>query len=174
MSELPATFRCDRQGMTLTVAGCKRLWTSAQERRPDPWEGRHACLSCPIGATHCGQSSADAKAAAATEALRKFCPRCSRRATRLINGEFCVSCYNRVREIARGRNCKGNPPIEVAARIHSVTLSIGTEIAPAPAIQTFSGVASRAEAMILAAKAAKGRVVFGAINLSLIPSGAPA
>jgi hypothetical protein len=170
MGQQIETFRCDRQGMSLTVAGCKRLWTSAQANRPDPWEGRHACLSCPIGAGHCGQSAEDARIAAATEALRKFCPRCTRRASRLINGQFCVSCYNRTRELARGKNGKGNAPVVVAARIHTVTLAVATAAAPHPVAQSFPGVTGRPEAMVLAARAAKGRILFGAVHASLLDS----
>lgn len=167
------TFQCARQKMTLTVAGCRRLWVSAQEKRPDPGEGRHSCLSCPIGAQHGGQAPAAAAASRASEALRRFCPGCSRPASRLIHGLHCVSCYNRRREIAVGKNAKGNPPAVVAARIHDVALSVATPTS-APAVEVFQAVASRVEAMVFAAKRAAGAIHFGRPLNGLCPEGAAA
>lgn len=157
---LPATFFCERQAMTLSEKGCVRLWKSARERRPDAWEGRHNCLNCPIGAANAGVSAPEASAARASEALRMICPRCTRPAGRLVNAELCVSCYNRKREIARGRNCKGNPPIVLQSRLRDVTLCVSHDGTPAPAVEMFPAVMSLAEAMILAAKRANGPVTF--------------
>lgn len=161
-------FRCDRQAMTLSVGGCARLWRSVKERRPDPWEARHHCVGCPLGATHAGDTQAAAAHDRASEALRRLCPRCFRPANRLIRGRHCVSCYNRTREVARGRNAKGNPPVVVQARLHAVTLAVGY---PWPSnrgsdAQTFIEVTSRIEAIILGAKRAKGPVFFGLPGLT--------
>jgi hypothetical protein len=150
---LPEVFRCDRLRATLTHSACLRLWRSAQADRPEPHETRHACLTCPIGAAKGGQTPAQAAARRAQEALRRLCPGCSRPAARLINGRHCVSCYNRRREVARGRNCKGNLPVVVMARLHTVTLAVGVGTAEAVA-QHFDAVVGATEAMILAAKRA--------------------
>lgn len=157
------TFRCDRQGMTLTTGGCARLWRSVRTDRPKPWEARANCLGCPIGAQNAGERIEDATKARYEAALRRICPRCIRPASRLINGVFCVSCYNREREIARGRNCKGNRPVVVESRLHAATISIGQ---PHPSnqplvVETFQRVTSRVEAILLAAKRASGPVYFG-------------
>jgi hypothetical protein len=156
-------FRCDRQAVTLTVGGCARMWRSAREKRPAPWEGRSHCVGCPIGATHAGDTQEEAAKARASEALRRICPRCIRPASRLINGRWCISCYNRVREVARGRNAKGNLPVVVIGRLHAVALTVSR---PWPSnhpseTETFSSVTSRTEAMILAAKREAGAVFFG-------------
>jgi hypothetical protein len=123
------------------------MWRSARKDRPTPWEGRAHCVGCPIGAQNAGERIEDATAARYEATLRRICPRCTRAASRLINGLFCVSCYNREREIARGRNCKGNRPVVVEARLHSVTLTI-SDAAP----EAFPRVTKRVEAIILAAK----------------------
>lgn len=161
--------------MTLSVSGCSRLWRSAQASRPAPWEGRASCIGCPIGADHAGQSREEARAARAAETLRRICPRCPggpRPASRLINGAFCVSCYNRAREVARGRNGKGNPPAVVAARLHAVALAVApSEAGSAPSVEVFPAVTSRVEAMILAAKRAGGRpLLFGAPHMAMRPA----
>jgi hypothetical protein len=77
-----------------------------------------------------------------------------------VNGEFCVSCYNRTREVARGRNGKGNRPIVVEGRLHAVSLALSTGETCSTAVETFPTVTSVVEAMILAAKAATGPVIF--------------
>ena len=110
-------MRCDRQKMNLTVPGCSRLWLSAQADRPKEWEGRYACLTCPIGAANSGASMPTT--AEASEFLRKICPRCERPAERFIRNEQCVSCYNRAREVRVGKNAKGNPPTLLPGRLHS-------------------------------------------------------
>lgn len=153
-------FRCDRQAMTLSRAGCARLWNSLKDKPPQPFEGRWHCRACPIGAEHAGvaapQVQADTEAAAI--ALEGLCPRCGGRGNRLIGGHHCVSCYNRGREIARGRNRKGNPPKVVMSRLGSVALQV-SEAGAAHAGETrgFVSVTGGREAMLTAAKAAKGQ-----------------
>lgn len=146
---MPAMFDCDRMRARLTVAGCTRNWRAAQAERPAPWDSKHHCLSCPIGAAHAGQPPEEARHKRAEEAVRLFCPRCQRPSARLINGLHCVSCYNRVREIARGRNCKGNPPAVVMSRLHAVAFVAGVGGAE-DAVEVSANVMGRPEAMILA------------------------
>lgn len=173
------TFTCDRQGATLTKPACARMWRSTRERRPQPWEGRHACIGCPLGAAHAGEAPEAAAATRAAETLRRVCPRCSRPASRLINKQFCVSCYNRTREVARGRNAKGNPPRVVASRLHRVALAVGRPGAAAPSVEIFADVTGTVEAMLAAAKRAvasgnAGPVRFGPPLLSLAQHAAAA
>lgn len=160
-------FRCERQRMTLTVQGCAKLWRSARDNRPEPWEGRHACLGCPIGARNAGQSEPEIAAEALTEALRLICPGCSRVSDRIINGRHCVSCYNRRREAAAGRNAKGGKP-RILGLLRTVTLAVQAGDG-APSTVALENVASRTEAMILAAKRAGGPLAFQRPLLQLQP-----
>lgn len=161
-------FHCDRQRMRLTVAGCAKLWTSAKERRPEPWEGRRNCVNCPIGAANAGQTVPEIKAAALAEGLRQVCPACSRKTDRLINGERCVSCYNRRRECDAGVNAKGGIP-RLISMLHTERL-VAEAVGGVLSTMALEGVASRTEAMILAAKRAGGAVTFQRAPLSL-PAG---
>lgn len=101
-------FDCGPKSMRLSVGGCARLWRSAQEHRPEPWEGRAACLVCPVGAANAGMRVSPV--ATLTEALRIVCSRCLNPTPRLINERFCISCYNRHCEALRGRNARGGRP----------------------------------------------------------------
>lgn len=165
----PEMMECIPQKMRLTVAGCARLWVSAHERRPMAWEGRHKCIGCPVGAKNAGHSQKEAAQDRATEVLRLICPRCAKQASRLINGDLCVSHYNRVRELSRGKNAKGNPPVVVQARLHAVTLMVaeGWPSNAPPTAQTIDPVTSTMEAIIRCAKAADGPVTFGRVRFEV-------
>ncbi len=164
------TFRCDALRMTLSTAGCSRLWQSAQDRLPASWEGRAACRGCPIGARNAGHDAASAAAASsatvAADALRQVCARCLRTAERgdrrqaLVNNRLCISCWNRHREAQKGRNRKGTLP-RLCALLRTERLSVG------PLIVSYTEVASRQEAMMMAAKAAVGRIQIGRAPLDL-------
>jgi hypothetical protein len=84
--------------------------------KPAEWEGRYACVTCPLGAVNAGVQLA--ATASLSEALRTVCPRCLQLRTRFIGGERCVSCYNRERELRIGRNAKGRLPVLLASRLH--------------------------------------------------------
>ncbi len=154
---------CERARMTLSVAGCARYWLSAQESRPRPWEGRHRCLTCPIGAARAGRPGDGPFLPA--ELLRQWaiCPRCCRPATRLsrdhlIRGRLCVSCFNRDREVLKGKNAKGRPPQLV---LRDVTLAVvegdGVRQIPHPRVK------SDLEAMLVEAMRAKGPLAFSCV-----------
>lgn len=99
-------FDCDRIGASLTVPTCAAMWRAAA----NPHTERHsACRACPLGATHAGVANA------ASGVLRGLlvCSRCYRTAKRLILGNLCVSCYNRQREVQRGKNARGLPPTKL-------------------------------------------------------------
>lgn len=150
-------FECQRQRATLSRAGCARLWQSAQTRRPNTWEGRWHCQGCSIGAAHAGRGTSLAGSTEAIAAIRRVCPRCRRPAARLINGCLCVSCFNRSREVARGRDAKGNRP-QLSDILHTGTLTVidhegGRKVERAQ-------VMGLVELMILAAQRASGPVVF--------------
>jgi len=76
------------------------LSNSSDQRHP-------ACQTCPIGQRHAAEHSLrvhQSKPAAT-------CLRCERQpGRRLLEHGICISCYNRQREVIRGRDRKGNVP----------------------------------------------------------------
>lgn len=123
MSDMPALFTCDRQKARMTVAGCARMFIAAHdpEHKPQPWEGRAACVACPIGAAHAGQPVN--AMAEPVQLLATVCPRCLRQSDRIINGRHCISCYNRHAEALRGRNAKGSVP-RLCAQLHDLEIAV--------------------------------------------------
>lgn len=148
-------MRCERRACSLSVASCAASWAAAQKRRPDPWEGLWHCRSCPIGAASAGKPMPVATVTA--DALACICPRCERQATRLIAGRLCVSCYNREREVLRGRNAKGTKP-RLGAKLHTEVLAVND--GRSVRVEVFEQVTSRVEVLITVAKRATGAVVF--------------
>jgi hypothetical protein len=87
-------FECKPFRATLSTERCASMWKAKREQ----------CLYCPIGAGHAG---APARMKAVGQCT---CSRCHSDASRLMASGVCVSCYNREREVAVGRNGKGVPP----------------------------------------------------------------
>jgi hypothetical protein len=82
------------------------------------------CRSCPIGAAHAGATHVRYSRLYGAS----ICPRCRKGVTRMIGGRTCVSCYNRSRELAKGRNARGNRPVELLSRApHSIELMIAVD-----------------------------------------------
>ena len=152
---------CERSPMRLSAASCARMWVSCRAKRPEPWEGRFKCLDCPTGAGHAGCVQAPPTMA---ERLKNVCPRCGLERDRIIGNHFCVSCYNRDREVLAGRNGKGSRPA-LTDRLHAVNLTI-VENGVAKVV-TFDRVTSRVEAVLCAAKRARGPIVIGLPPLHL-------
>lgn len=98
-------FQCDRLRANLSTDACSGMW----KRANDGTEDREACLRCPLGALHAGE----AQASLSPQRLAPICARCHRPSRRLIAGMHCVSCYNRERELLRGRNAKGTAPVKL-------------------------------------------------------------
>lgn len=154
---LPETFRCDRQGMTLTVAGCARLFASTVKKKPEPYEGRWHCQGCPIGAANAGAPVESI--AIGGQDWRLVCARCLRRSDRLIHGRHCVSCFNRGREARIGRNKKGGRP-KLIDRLRAVTLAM-TRADGVTELVAAKAVIGPAEVMVQRARTATGRLAFG-------------
>jgi hypothetical protein len=152
---MPAMFDCAKRRMRLTVSGCAKLWTSANdpESRPAKFEGRFACLACPIGAANAGQYISPT--AAVVEALRCTCARCLRPSDRIIKARLCISCYNRERELLIGRNAKGRPPRLKLSRLRVVVVEAGV---PRTVEQT---ALSLLEIILATARTATGSISFG-------------
>lgn len=151
-------FHCERWALTLSTAGCSRLYISANgPKRPDTWEGRAACVACPVGAGHAGKPQNAVSALA--EVLRMLCPRCGRQSARLIWGVLCASCDVRQREARARCNAKGSVPA-LAAMLHTQRLAVSSG-ASAPRIMTHRGVASVQEAIIHLSKSATAPSSYG-------------
>lgn len=156
---------CPPMSARLSAASCIRRWRLAQERVPACWDSLHHCHTCPIGAQRGGATAAVATNAAISLAVAHVCPRCERRAQRLINGRLCISCYNRTREAMIGRNAKGTPP-KIMRQIRGETLMVCATAKP-PSALTVVHVLSRPEAVVIAARQAGPGTVVAVPPLSL-------
>jgi hypothetical protein len=159
MAEVAPTFevfRCDRRQMTLSRPGCAKLWESALRNRPEPYEGRFACLACPIGAANAGKPII--VTASATELLRMVCPRCRNPASRLIHSRLCISCYNRHREALAGKNAKGGRPL-LCDKLHVQRVAVSD--GRVERIVRQNNVVDAPEVMFLLAKSARAVMSFG-------------
>ena len=136
-------FECKARQARLTKRGCQGQWEKAQADKPEPWQSLWHCRSCPVGAQHAGV----VQPVHQDEALAKLCPRCGRLTERMIKGRLCISCYNREREVVRGKNCKGNAPVRVAEAIRSI-IAIFT-VNGVEDIREFDGVTSVNEILVL-------------------------
>lgn len=122
-------FDCPRQpgGLRLTPAACARLWTRGRTATPE--EAVYACCGCPIGAQHARDPDP------APLVPPPICPRCGRSCgpgRRLIAARgICISCYNREREIERGRDRRGHTPREWVP-VHS--LQGGGQVVARPSV----------------------------------------
>ena len=116
-------FTCGRYG-TMSPGACARNYASAPGVvRSGRLQG---CLGCAIGHQHAGAGNEtvlpSSEHVASTGSIgRSACLRCRRSgrepSSRLIgrmrlirDHTICVSCYNREREVLRGKNAKGAPP----------------------------------------------------------------
>lgn len=96
-------FKCEKLRATLGVASCIAMY----QQEGSLHNGAHnSCKGCAIGADHAGVTNVSA----AKNPL--MCIRCHRPAMRLIRKMHCVSCYNRAREVAIGKNARGAAPVK--------------------------------------------------------------
>lgn len=95
-------FRCEKHRAELTAAACAGRFKSAQALSKHDVSTLSLCRFCPTGAAHAGKAIAYKPPAT--------CVRCERKATKLVRGLLCVSCYNRQLEVAKGRDRRGKPP----------------------------------------------------------------
>jgi hypothetical protein len=157
----PATlemFTCiKRGGLTLSTQGCGRIWGSANgPKPPDPHEGRYACRGCPIGESNHTGKPPDPYAAL-RESVRRICSRCGQITDRMVNAEtfgFCISCFNRHREVLRGKNARGTVPT-LAALLHTeqaqVTTDVGSYILTRHLVVSFQELKIQAQRMAVVA-----------------------
>jgi hypothetical protein len=152
-------FTCERRTLTLSTIGCSRLYVSANgPKPPQSYEGRSACVACPIGAFN-ATGKPQNPITILTNALRLLCPRCGRMAETLINGSLCRSCHARHLEALRRRNAKGSVPA-LSDRLHTTRIMVAM-VGNIPRIVRSQGVASLSEAIIHTSKAATGPTIYG-------------
>lgn len=109
-------IECAPRSLTCSVEACVQDWRRAQARKPFPWESRWHCRTCAEGAVRAGQPVAQAVEVGQLDGVLHTCARCHRRTDRIVR-RFCLSCYNRERELQTGRNGKGSPPVMLQARL---------------------------------------------------------
>lgn len=93
-----SAFRCEPLKASLSARACGQ--NHSERRHP-------ACQACPIGQQHAAEHSLTVHQSKPTAT----CVRCERQpGRRLLEHGICISCYNRQREVIRGRDRKGNMP----------------------------------------------------------------
>lgn len=100
-------FRCDAMRASLAETRCASMYREAKRLPSGACSSLEKCIGCEIGALHAGDENVQRKTSA-VGALT--CARCREHTARLVVGGICVSCYNRQREVEKGRNAKGVPP----------------------------------------------------------------
>lgn len=114
MPGLPGRFfSCERYRATLSQTACAGRFLEAKSTAKESGE-KYLCMGCSVGAVHAG---VDPGLPAVLGA--QTCVRCFSQSTRIMRNAICVSCYNREREVAAGRNAKGNAfsPVEIFGEV---------------------------------------------------------
>jgi len=113
---IPGTyFDCAPLRATMSTAACARSWSESQST------DNCKCLSCKgcaVGESHSGREPATVVPSAAPAVVWRCCHCGISPTTRLVGGTYCVSCYNRRRELLIGRNGKGKFPDMIGAELH--------------------------------------------------------
>lgn len=118
------TIHCPRRLLWQSSAACVEDWKRAQAKRPMPWESRWHCRGCVDGSMRAGRGTTAAERVQMLDGVRGICIRCHRPTPRIVQNRFCISCYNRNRELLAGRNGKGGFPSVLSARYHLHTLPV--------------------------------------------------
>jgi hypothetical protein len=159
--ELPAAeglrfFRCEAYSASLSDRGCSGRWIEAQAAKGERADRYSACRGCAIGAAHAGHEVVTYS----TYYDIEVCPRCGKGGMRMIGGARCVSCYNREREIATGKNARGNAPVELMREksYRAVHLTLVVDGVPRPIVTARA--VSVVEPIIQAMRTTKGGLAF--------------
>ena len=123
---------CAPRSLTLSSSACAADWCRAQAQKPYPWESRWFCRTCSLGAARAGQDASAAERTAQVDAVKAMCVRCHQPCDRMLHNRWCVSCYNRQRELTLGVNGRGTFPALTAERypIHQVQIRFRPTDAP--------------------------------------------
>lgn len=122
-------FECAALRATIQPHHCAANWTARRDGS--------RCIACPIGAIHSGKPSSTVQPTPPNS--RQPCCRCGQRPTyRLIGGTFCPGCYNRSREVLKGRNGKGKLPWMTAEKLREACAIIAVPDAKSALDELFS------------------------------------
>lgn len=115
---------CSARALTLSARACAADWRRAQAVKPLPWLSLYHCRGCTLGAAHAGRPLAAAVQVTQLDEVRRLCVRCHQPARKILHGRYCVSCYNRDRELAAGKNGRGTEPSLLRERypLHTVEI----------------------------------------------------
>lgn len=100
-------FSCAAHKASLSESRCAAMYQEAKGIQLGDMHSLEKCIGCPVGAVHAGDKVVQKKESVVG---RLTCCRCHEQASRLVCGGICVSCFNREREVVKGRNGKGCPP----------------------------------------------------------------
>jgi len=78
----------------------------------------------------------------------------------MISGRYCVSCYNRQREMKAGKNARGNRPVELLANPLR-TIEYRLEVDRAAHRVRDSDTSGSTESMVQVLRTTKGDIAFG-------------
>lgn len=123
--ELPdkQMFRCERRNATIQVTSCASMWKAANSK--NSMECNMSCRTCSLGAFHAGEGDAVMSQLRGVE----ICSRCHRTGMRLVQGDICVSCWNRAREVIVGKNARGRKPLNHPPIVpHAITVLSGKKL----------------------------------------------
>jgi hypothetical protein len=148
---------CARARLRLTESACARFWLNSNPVAPPVWQGCHRCHGCPAGAARVGVAVDPWQAV--RDALAHTCVRCRRLSGRIIGKRLCPSCFNRERELIRGRNAKGHVPRVVARRLFRCRVLAVQGDAVAPVERDIA--AGPLELILSQVSRAKAQIAFG-------------
>jgi hypothetical protein len=118
-------FRCTPWRATLSIPACAKRWTEAQTARQERGEELRLCRQCPTGAIHAGKPFIHRS----TVFANNTCPRCRRGTSRrMVGNRVCIGCYNRHREVLKGRNGKGTAPLKTTASLHLIRIGVRIDL----------------------------------------------
>jgi hypothetical protein len=113
VSEINITlFTCPRHpgNLRLTPNACAASYQRGKTAKE--FETARLCRGCPIGASHSGEEVQQEL----PETTCRLCPRKKIAGRKIVYGNLCISCYNRLLEAFKGRNAKHCTPQKLCGR----------------------------------------------------------
>ena len=152
-------FECPSGMGSLSTRSCAANYSLAMSPQGLREGRRITCRSCPVGALHAGVPQGGGSVSRFVGS--GICARCQREAPRLIRRAICVCCYNREREVLRGKNAKGKRPVRCRA-VQKVRMAV--ILGSVCETRQFDVVASLAEARIITLRSEAKACVFGWVS----------
>lgn len=115
----PGFFICPRHPGALTISPGTCACLYRRSKRAQPWDSSVVCRGCPIGAEHAGEIVVPEPANCCC-----WCGAKLGQTRRLVlAGTICVSCANRLYEVARARY-RRRGPTGIARELHVFAIQI--------------------------------------------------